>query len=88
MLKIQHPLFFTVLVCRSISVVLSPLDVARNDIFGLKWRYYGPKGGILDYLGTLIFFNYPIISYQKMEVYMVERKDMGRFCWYNCVGEK
>ena len=23
--------------------------VARNDIFGLKWIYYGPKGGILDY---------------------------------------
>ena len=24
-------------------------DVARNGIFSLKWRHYGPKGGILDY---------------------------------------
>ena len=24
-------------------------SVARNGIFCLKWIYYGPKGGILDY---------------------------------------
>ena len=30
-------------------------SVARNDIFSLKWRYYGPKRDILDYWVTLIF---------------------------------
>ena len=30
-------------------------DVERNDIFGLKWIYYGPKRDILDYWETLIF---------------------------------
>ena len=39
-------------------------SVARNDIFGLQWRYYGLKSVILDYWGTLLFFSYPIISYQ------------------------
>ena len=57
--------------------------VARNDIFGLKWRYHGPKRGILDYWGTLIFFYYHIISYQRIKVYVVERMDMGIFRWEN-----
>ena len=30
--------------------------VARNYIFSLKWRYHGPKGYILDYWGTIIYF--------------------------------
>ena len=41
--------------------------VARNDIFDLKWRYYGPKRCILDFWGTLKFclFSYYIISIDK-----------------------
>ena len=41
--------------------------VARNELFGLKWRYDGPKGGILDYWGTLIFclLSYYILSMDK-----------------------
>ena len=34
-----------------------PVVVARNDIFGIKWRYYGPKGDILNHWGTLISFS-------------------------------
>ena len=30
--------------------------VSRNDIFGLKWIIYGPKGNILDYWGIIIFW--------------------------------
>ena len=30
-------------------------SVARNGIFSIKWRYYGPKMDILDYCGTPIF---------------------------------
>ena len=56
-------------------------SVAINIIFVIKWRYYGPKGDILDYWGTLLFFNYPIISYQRINVYRVEAKDMGIFRW-------
>ena len=48
---------------------------SRNDIFSLKWRYCGPKRGILDYWGTLAF-NYPIISYQRIKVYRVEIMDI------------
>ena len=61
--------------------------LARNDIFSLKWRYYGPKEDILDYWGTLIFFN-PIISYQRIKVYRVETVDIGRFRWNNGVSGK
>ena len=46
-------------------VSLQMIDsVVRDDIFGLKWRYYGPKGDILDYWVTLIFclLSYYIIS--------------------------
>ena len=41
--------------------------VARNEIFGLNWRWYGPKRDILDYQGTLIFFllSYYILSKGK-----------------------
>ena len=31
------------------------VSVTRNDIFSIKWRYYGPKRDILDYMGALIF---------------------------------
>ena len=42
-------------------------SVARSDIFSIKWRYYGPKGGILDYLGTLMLclLSYYILSKDK-----------------------
>ena len=30
--------------------------VARNGIFSLKWRHYGPKRDILVYWGILIFW--------------------------------
>ena len=53
-------------------------DLVRNYIFGLIWRYYGPKRDILDYWGTISFLYYPIISYQKIKVYMVETMYMGR----------
>ena len=53
-------------------------SVARNYIFSLIWRRYGPKRDILDYWGTIIFLYYPIISYQKVKVYRVENMDMGR----------
>ena len=42
--------------------------VAINYIFGLIWRRYGPKRDILGYWGTIIFFNYPIILYQRIKV--------------------
>ena len=31
------------------------VNVARNDIFILKWKYYGPKRDIWDYWETLAF---------------------------------
>ena len=52
-------------------------SVSRNDIVSIKWRYYGPKGDILDYWGTLTYFYYPIISYQKIKLYGVETMDTG-----------
>ena len=30
--------------------------LARSGIFSLKWIYYGPKEGILEYWGILIFW--------------------------------
>ena len=41
--------------------------VARNDIFVLKWRYCGPKEGILEYWGTFIscLLSYCILSKDK-----------------------
>ena len=46
--------------------------VAINGIFGLKWRYYGTKGGILDYCGTLMFWSiilfYPIKGYNFIDL--------------------
>ena len=53
-------------------------SVARNYIFSIIWRCYGPKRDILDYWGTNIFLYYPIISYQKIKVYRVETMDMVR----------
>ena len=35
-------------------------SVVRNYIFSLIWRFYGPKRGILDYWGTIIYF---LLSY-------------------------
>ena len=44
-----------------------PLIVEIIDIFSLKWRYYGPKRGFLDYWGTHIFclLSYYILSMDK-----------------------
>ena len=41
--------------------------LARNDIVGLKWRYYGPKQDILDYWVIIIFclLSYYILSTDK-----------------------
>ena len=39
--------------------------VARNYIFSLIWRCYGPKQDILDYWGTIIFVYYPIVFYLR-----------------------
>ena len=60
-------------------------SVARNYIFGLIWRRYGPKRVILDYWGTIIFF-YPIIYSRMIKVYRVETMDMGRSHCKNGVG--
>ena len=48
-------------------VELSSMDAEINDILSLKWRYYCPKGGILDYWVTLIFglLSYYILSEYK-----------------------
>ena len=51
-------------------------SVARNYIFGLIWRCYGPKQDILEYWGTITFLNYPIISDQKIKVYRVRTIDI------------
>ena len=42
--------------------------VARNNIFSLKWWYYGLKGGILDYCRMIIYFlrSYYILSKDKV----------------------
>ena len=37
-----------------------------------------PKGDILDYWGTLIYFYHPIIYYQIIKVYRIERMDIGK----------
>ena len=50
----------------------------RNYIFSLIWSCYGWKRGILDYWGTLIYFvYYPIIPFQRIKVYRVEKMYMG-----------
>ena len=53
------------------------VSVARNYIFSLIWRRYGPKQDILDYWGKTYFVYYPIIYYRKIKVYRVETMDMG-----------
>ena len=68
---------------------MSPSDlVAINDIFSLKWRYYGPKREICTIGGELYFVYYHIISYQRIKVYRVETMDKGRFHWNNDVSVK
>ena len=42
----------------------------------------------MDFRGTLIFGFYPIIPYQRINVYRVETMDMGRLCWNNGVSGK
>ena len=60
------------------------VSVARNYIFSLIWICYGPKRDILDYWG-IFFVYYPIISYQRIKVYRVEKMDMGKSHWNNGV---
>ena len=62
--------------------------VARDYIFSLIWRCYGPKLDIVNYWGQTQFVYYPIISYRKIKVYRVEKIDMGRSHWNNCVSGK
>ena len=44
--------------------LMGRITVLRKYIFGLIWRCYGPKRGILDYWGTIIFclLSYYILS--------------------------
>ena len=47
--------------------------VARNYIFGLIWRCYGPKRDILT-IGEQSHILYdPILSYRKIKFYRVEK---------------
>ena len=63
-----------------------PWDIeARNYIFGLIWRCYGPKRDILDYRGKSYIVYYPIISYLRIKVYRVETMDMGISHWNKIV---
>ena len=65
---LQDELFFSI---REVAIQLVSLQMrgreAINDIFSLKWRYYGLKGDILDYRGTLIYFllYYSVLSKDK-----------------------
>ena len=59
-------------------ILLMRGSVARNYIFSLIWRCYGPKRGILDYWGKSYIVYYPIISYRNIKVYRVETIDMVR----------
>ena len=61
-------------------------SVARNYIFSLILRCYGPKQDNLECWGTIIYIiEYPIISYLKIKFYRVETMDMGRSQWNNGV---
>ena len=60
-------------------------SVARNYIFGLIWRCYGPEQDILDFRSQLYFVYYPIKSYLRIKVYSVETMDMGISYWKNGV---
>ena len=57
-----HQRFTRWIICHDQEVAMRLLSigtrrsVARNDIFSLKWIYYGQKGVILDYWVTVIFF--------------------------------
>ena len=60
-------------------------SVARNYIFSLIWRCYGPNRDILDYWGTILYclLSYYILS--KDKGYRVETIDMGISHWDNGV---
>ena len=63
------------------------LDVCSEK---LHLRFYlemlWSKTGYFGLLGnSYILFEYPIMSYQKIKVYRVETKDMGRSHWNNGV---
>ena len=44
--------------------------VARNDIFNLKWRSYGPKWDILDYWETLISLSIILLYPINRQIFM------------------
>ena len=47
------------------------------------------RNGIFWTIGEQSYFvYYPIISYQRINVYRVETMDMGRSYWKNCVIRK
>ena len=63
--------------------------LARSGIFSLKWIYYCPKRGYFGILGnTHILVYYPIISFWRIKVYIVETMDMVRFHWVTGVSRK
>ena len=51
---------------------------ARNEIFSLNWRCYVPKRDIWTIGEHLYFVYYPIIYYQWINMYRVERIDICR----------
>ena len=51
--------------------------IAINVTFSLRWRYYGLKGEILDYMKKMVY--YPIISYWIIKNYSFETMHMIRF---------
>ena len=56
-------------------------SVARNYIFSLILRCYGPNGIFWTIGEKSNIVYYPIISYRKIKVYRVETMDMGRSQW-------
>ena len=60
-------------------------SIARNYIFGIIWRRYGPKWDIWTIGEQSYFLYYPIISYRRIKVYRVETMDMERSHWNNGV---
>ena len=46
-----------------LEILQTSRSVAINDIFILKWRYYGPKGDILDYEEIPIFWYHILLYY-------------------------
>ena len=52
--------FLIVLIHFTLATPLVTPPVARNYIFSLIWRCYGPKRDVLDYWGTIVYW---LLSY-------------------------